>query len=399
MRAERVIISVHMSQFVDLYKSLTRDLLDTSPEPFEENTVCLSLYLGIPGDDKDRQSVLTRIKASIEKAFAEYSGKVNKEVIKAVTENVKDIAKDINKWDQGIAIFTQFDPSDNSQKRFKDITKILNTPIAFDRQSYIGEIYDLSKLLYATQNDPHTLIVNVKREATHFYDLYAGKLSKWFKVENKKIYTEEYEYLEALSLDRSQELYFSTGGLKAQKEFDKFDHEFFNRINYITKRVVRNFDFEFISFYHSSLFEEETQVLKDQLVNIVDEPVVVQNINLESPEKIKSHTRELFEEYREDFVNTLMNLEEESQDLYSSDIQKILDAYKQDRISTVYIAQCCSVDGYISKDQELFLDNVPTEELQKTNLIPWLVRYALLKGDGAYVFKDMKKKLIAKFRY
>lgn len=366
------------------YQELAAQLLKYELDP-QQDQVCLSLYQ--PNKNYSKQQIFQQTKSLFLKALREDDElkHINNQaqLLDSIREKIMNLETLLN----GIAAFMRL--SFNGSKA-KLINELYLVPLGEKpvRDYFTGPRFDVDQLFMAANSAANALVVDLKRKECFIYAYFKGQFEQIDILVNEHIEEEADEYLQKFTpLKWGEGVIHSTGS-------DKFDRRMLKQNELFLQDVIKKIkDYPYsykhlLYFYTNSFAPFIGSYLEELDDDLPDSDLVMVEKNIKKRELFKKEAQKVLTEY----INQkkLQIIEELEDDYYAvvENWKAIAEAVRNGQVRKLIIRPNLSLQGYVTDDGLVYINQPEIEAKQVDNLIPWLVAAVTQQKGEVIVFAE-----------
>lgn len=366
------------------YQELAAQLLKYELDP-QQDQVCLSLYQ--PNKNYSKQQIFQQTKSLFLKALREDEElkHVNNQaqLLDSIREKIMNLETLLN----GIAAFMRLSVNGS---RAKLINGLYLVPLGEKpvRDYFTGPRFDVDQLFMAANSTANALVVDLKRKECFIYAYFKGQFEQIDHLENEHIEEEADEYLQKFTpLKWGEGVIHSTGS-------DKFDRRMLKQNELFLQDVIKkikDYPYSFqhlLCFYTNSFSPFIGSYLEELDDDLFDSDLVMVEKNIKKRELFKKEAQKVLTKH----INQkkLQIIEELEDDYYAvvENWKAIAEAVRNGQVRKLIIRPNLSLQGYVTNDGLVYINQPEIEAKQVDNLIPWLVAAVTEQKGEVIVFTE-----------
>lgn len=257
------------------------------------------------------------------------------------SEFADSIENEVNKLKdhkQGIAVFAKFIPD---REPLQENIIAVPLPREPEQTRYVGDTYDVTQLLLATEANPQTLVLNIHRDHADIYLLEKGEFTPTASVDNLfAINKDNKEYRQRYNVAGGQTIHHGSGSGTIEKRLDQENLRFINDIEMAVPQLspLRKKSLANIIIFYSNQFEDHmeefTETLRKKFNNVTIKTI---QKNITSDKEIEKLAKEETKEIADEFKDDLLQEAKETYTLYTEDWDSVRQATREKRIEKLFI--------------------------------------------------------------
>lgn len=390
------------------YKTAIFELLDENKVAPDSEHKFLSMYLSL--EDFTKNDVSTVVKGNIDNAFSESPDLEEDDNLKQlVIEVIEDELRKVKKYNKGLSIFIELNPEATKKEEVSDQLVVVNMHRYPETESGIGEVYDLSQLVWIAEYDPRSIVVDLQFKKCNIYTYEDRKLNLIESFENEHIYREEKEYQEIKRTDSTDEFQYGTGESNQDRKENQFAQHFFNDLSDAIKKLFPdNSKYKYLIIYHSEDFSFMQEKISEVVSRIFGFTPIIKAENFTNKSDIKEATISETSEFEETLKADLLSLVKEDPEEYAKGWEKVAEAANQRKIDILFIKPGSKEGGYIKPDRDFtfIYSQAKKESIKVIDIAPWLVKNVLQSGGRVIIVdkeieeeEGLESDVLAKLRF
>ncbi len=283
------------------------------PSAYEEThdpdsgIILISLYLNTR--DRSYAQIQTHIKSWVQRAERENAKLAKARLGRMIREEIFEQMRHIQRYSAGIAVFARVDVT-----RSKVETYYLNLPRSPEDDIFVGRVFSISQLIWATEDLANLLFFKFDRDICELYEyLEPGGLKLIKRYESDLVKDHETEHTAEYSpMQQKAGIVHGVDTLGWQKHEEAALKAFFKKIiNRHRADINKESMYDYVVVHYSEAYNFMGDDIEEHMKRIASQDVLVQQQNLsdlddikasiKSPvaEKIKERKKYLYEEVQE----------------------------------------------------------------------------------------------------
>jgi hypothetical protein len=357
---------------------------DYSPS---SKTFLISLYIDAYG--APRSDVYTVLNSYLKKGFSKVK-ELKKKHLKRDEVQV-DIERELDvmeSFNRGVGIFAKF-----SLENKETEIKIFDSPVQFTNDVFVGKVYKVDQLVWASNLITTSLVINLERKEASINELRDDIFSEVEVFENKYIDPEAREYQEKFRPTVHDKVLHGTGDIGKQREAKEDNRRFFMDVYETFKERFEDLSgYEYVVLFHSDSYDPLVEEMKETITNDYNVDLVLKSVQPDEIENLGEKAKEVIRDLKKDSKIEHLEISKSVPDRYAEGFKEVADASRFRKIDTIYVKKGVKKSGYIANDNLIYTYPVKDSDKVK-DISPWLFKNVLENSGQLYVFEDDFKKL------
>ncbi len=366
------------------YQELAAQLLKYELDP-QKNQICLSLYQ--PNKNYSKLQIFQQIKSLFLQALREDDELKHINNQAHLLESIRNKIMNLDTLLNGLSIFMRLSVNGSQAKLINDIylVPLGQKPV---RDYFTGARFAVGQLFTAANSATNALVVDLKRKECFVYAYYQGQIEQIDHLKNDHIGEEADEYLQKFTpVKWGKGVLHSTGS-------DKFDRRMLKQNELFLQDVIEKikdypYSYQYLLYFHTNSFAPFISNYFDELYNDLPETdLVIEKKNIKKRELFKKEAIKVLSEHIQQEKLKIINELEDDYYAVVENWEAIAEAVRNGQVRKLIIRPNLSLQGYVTHDGLVYINQPEVEAKQVDNLIPWMVAAVTDQKGQVIVFTE-----------